>query len=213
MTTDSGPAIRRVKSTVEAVKVVPRTNAAPRIVIQLSVGFQNHEDLFVFMGAQMKQEIDFTVESIGVQGSLLAALGGLAGSTGAWAGAGAGADDSEADEDEDETELVSMSVDGKDNQPVQRPRSRNGAKPSAAGAEWAPHFFALNDETPGLCGTCHYREEDAIHIHAAAGEGSDLSEAAQALIDDLAPEREAPATPEEAEARAEAEARLTAKAR
>lgn len=211
MTIDTGPAIRRVKGTVEAVKVVPRTNAAPRIVIQLSVGFQNHEDLFVFMGAQMKQEIDFTVESIGVQGSLLAALGGLAGSTGAWAGAGE--DDSEADEDEDETELVSMSVDGKDNQPVRRPRSRNGAAPSSSSADWAPHFFTLNDETPGLCGTCHYREDDAIHIHEAAGEGSDLSTAAQSLIDSIDPEREAPATPEEAEARAEAEARLTAKAR
>lgn len=178
--------------------MVPRTNEAPRIVMQLSVGFRNHEDLFVFLGSQMKQEIDFTLEAGGIQGNLLATLGNLAGSTGS---------DEDEEEGEEETETATMTVNGEDGQKVIRRRRNNGAAADAGAAdpkEWAPHFFALNDQTPGLCGYCHYRETDPIHIR------EEVSPEAQALID---ASRETPATEAEAATQEEAAARLAARSR
>lgn len=55
-------------------------------------------------------------------------------------------------------ETVNMVVNGEPAK-VRRPR-KNGTR---ADNNWPLHAFKLNDETPGLCGICHHREDDDLH--------------------------------------------------
>lgn len=154
------------------------------------------------------------------------------------------------------TETQTMIVNGEE-APVKRNRSRSRSNGTKA---YLAHAFVVNEETPGLCKVCHYREDDDVHSEERAGErlvphpfashGRDnncdvcglgdqhelhnpdliaaafaereAAEAATSTGNDLADkliadahedaqgEREEPSTDEEAQERAEAEARLSA---
>ena len=71
------------------------------------------------------------------------------------------------------TETVLMSVDGADDQPVKRPRR---SKSNGAAADFSPHAFVGNPETPGLCGACHMREAHELHATAEQTSGRVMAE-------------------------------------
>ncbi len=60
--------------------------------------------------------------------------------------------------EDDGTEVRTMIVDGAEVQV--RTGKRNGSR---ADNGWTLHAFAVNEETPGLCGICHHREDDDVH--------------------------------------------------
>lgn len=55
-------------------------------------------------------------------------------------------------------DTVTMSVNG-----VAAPVKTGKRNGSRADGNWPLHAFKVNEETPGLCGVCHHREDDDLH--------------------------------------------------